>query len=91
MNANDPEASIKAAYVDAKARGLPDCWTCSIDVSIVCRALVFSSMSLSTVIFDATESTILILPLTCFWILLFVLVLSFFSETQPPQMDRANR
>jgi len=31
MNANDPEASIRAAYVDAKNRGLPDCWTCSID------------------------------------------------------------
>lgn len=32
MNQSDPEASIRAAYADAKARGLPDCWTCSIDV-----------------------------------------------------------
>ena len=33
MNQSDPEASIRAAYADAKARGLPDCWTCTIDVS----------------------------------------------------------
>ena len=32
MNQSDPEASIRAAYADAKARGLPDCWTCTIDV-----------------------------------------------------------
>jgi hypothetical protein len=33
MNSSDAQASIQAAYADARARGLPEGWTCSIDVS----------------------------------------------------------
>ena len=47
MNQSDPEASIRAAYVDAKARGLPDCWTCSIDVCSMQAAFCFSIVEIS--------------------------------------------
>ena len=82
MNQSDPEASIRAAYSDAKARGLPDCWRCTIDVSEL------GWVSRRTVLLPAVSVVVILcggrIHLTGF------LLLSINTETEPPQMDSSD-
>ena len=65
------EQIIEAAYKEAKARGLPDGWTCTIDVS--CWEW------LSVVLVDRITIVWLWLTPLSFWVDLL--------ETQTPEMD----
>jgi len=43
------EQIIEAAYKEAKARGLPDGWTCSIDVSLSLESRSISPQHISII------------------------------------------
>jgi len=60
--AKDTPKEISAAYREAKARGLPDGWTCTIDVSKMCNEMeidrnAYYKLVLTVVFFIIFEET----------------------------------